>query len=186
MIELQRSEENMAAGLVIFWCNDQGRASEVARFFAANVTPEYISHSELQGDRAQSPNEWRNDLPAVLRREVELRLHYSDDYPPLATSQPVAVAEQNGVIIALALVTFVGDAPIPFAIVEDLIVARDHRKKGIGKVVMDWIVAEALARGVSRLFLESGKNNHSAHHFFEREGFEICSIVMMRSLVELG
>ncbi len=48
--------------------------------------------------------------------------------------------------------------------------------------VLDWITAEAMRFGCARLFLESGVQNHRAHEFFEREGFAICSVVMMKPL----
>jgi ribosomal protein S18 acetylase RimI-like enzyme len=172
----------MATNHKIFWCGDPQRAAELAAFFAANVQPAYISHSELQGDRALGPSEWRDGLPELLRREIEPRLHDTRDGAPPITSRPVMVIEEDGALAALALVTFAGEQPVPFAVIEDLVVASAGRGHGIGKAAMDWIAAESMARDIRRLFLESGKDNHRAHHFFEREGFEICSVVMMRSL----
>jgi GNAT superfamily N-acetyltransferase len=173
----------MATNRKIFWCGDPQRAGELAAFFVANVQPTYISHSELQGDRALGPSEWRDGLPELLQREIEPRLHDNRGGTPATTSRPVMVIEEEGVLVALALVTFAGGQPVPFAVIEDLVVAGAGRGHGVGKEAMDWIAAEATARGIRRLFLESGKDNHRAHHFFEREGFEICSVVMMRSLV---
>jgi GNAT superfamily N-acetyltransferase len=85
-------------------------------------------------------------------------------------------------LVGLSFVTFAGSAPVPFAIVEDLIVDPARRNCGLGKAMMDWIVAEALSRDIRRLFLESGLRNKRAHDFFEREGFHPTSVVMMRSL----
>ena len=48
--------------------------------------------------------------------------------------------------------------------------------------MVDWIFNEALKEGIKRAFLESGKENHDAHHFFERNGFHQVSIVMMADL----
>ena len=172
----------MADNLRIAWSGEPRRAPELADFFAGNVGPEYISHSELQGPRALSPDRWAENLRELLRAELEPRLHDTGARAPAATSRPVAIVEADAGIAALALVTFAGGAPVPFAVIEDLVVAPAQRSRGIGKALMDWIAAEARARGLYRLFLESGKNNRRAHHFFEREGFETCSIVMMRSL----
>jgi GNAT superfamily N-acetyltransferase len=153
----------------------------LASFFARNVDPEYISHSELQGQRAPWPGEWDPNLVQIVRDEIEPRLAATKDGAPEVTSRPVLVAEENGTVIGLALVTFAGTAPVPFANIEDVIVAPARRGRGIGKVLMNWIATEALARNICRLFLESGINNERAHHFFEREGFHIMSVVMMRS-----
>jgi GNAT superfamily N-acetyltransferase len=161
------------------WCGTAGRARELADFFADNVGPEYISHAELQGGRALSPTEWRPDLREVLRAELEARLATATPGP---TSQPVAIAEDAGVLAALAFVTFAGAAPVPFAIVEDLIVGPAARGRGVGKAMLDWIAGEARTRGIRRLFLESGLTNERAHAFFEREGFRPTSVVMMREL----
>ncbi len=153
------------------WCGTASRAAELAAFFARNVGPDYISHAELQGGRALSPTEWRPDLVEILRTEIEIRL----------ARETIAVVEEGG-LLALAFVTLADEAAVPFAVVEDLIVAPETRGRGIGKMMLDWIATEARARGIRRLFLESGINNEQAHAFFEREGFRPTSVVMMREL----
>ena len=164
--------------LSITWCDTPLRAPELADFFAGNVGPDYISHAELQGGRALSPSAWRPDLRDVLRAEMAPRLggaHWPD-------GKPIAVAEREGALVALAYVAFAGSASVPFAIVEDLIVAPATRGRGVGHAMLDWIAAEARAHGIRRLFLESGIANKRAHDFFEREGFRPTSVVMMKSL----
>jgi GNAT superfamily N-acetyltransferase len=47
------------------------------------------------------------------------------------------------------------EAAVPFAVVEDLIAPPEARGRGVGKAMLDWIAAEARARGVRRLFLEA-------------------------------
>ncbi|MGO4711071.1 GNAT family N-acetyltransferase [Bradyrhizobium sp. 2TAF24] len=168
--------------LDIRWCDEPARAQELAEFFASHVTPAYISHSELQGRRAIAPTRWRDKLPDVIRAELQPRLTRDQHGIGAGSHQPVLVTETDDGLVALALVTFATDAPIPFATVEDLIVAPSERAKGIGTTVIEWIAAEARERRIRRLFLESGVHNERAHHFFERSGFEICSVVMMRSL----
>ena len=168
--------------LTIGWCADPGRSRELAAFFAAHVDPHYISHSELQGLRALSPDRWRDDLPDVFHREIEPRLRQTAAGPPGRASQPILTAEQDGALVGLSFVTFAGQAGVPFAIVEDLVVLPAMRSQGIGKAILDWIAGEARTREIGRLFLESGVRNERAHHLFEQEGFHIVSVVMMRSL----
>jgi|SRR4051812_1162661 GNAT superfamily N-acetyltransferase len=168
----------MADGISIAWCGTPARAAELAGFFARHVGPDYISHAELQGHRALSPTEWRPDLRDVLRAEMAPRLLGA----PGPDGTPIAVAEDGGGLVALAYGAFAASAPVPFAIVEDLIVSPATRGRGVGKAVLDWIAAEARAHGIRRLFLESGANNERAHAFFEREGFRPTSVVMMKSL----
>jgi len=158
--------------ITVTWCGTPSRAAELAAFFARNVGPDYISHAELQGGRALSPTEWRPNLVEILRAEVEARL----------ARGTLAVAEEGTALLALAFVTLADEALVPFAVVEDLIVAPETRGRGVGKMMLDWIAAEARARGIRRLFLESGISNERAHAFFEREGFRQTSVVMMREL----
>jgi GNAT superfamily N-acetyltransferase len=169
-------------GLAISWCSDAKRTRELAVFFAENVDPHYISHSELQGPRALSPTEWRDQLPEVLEAEIAPRLESIERQPPSRSSLPILIAEQDGALVGLSFVTFAGEAGVPFGIVEDLIVSPAMRGRGIGKAILDWIAQEARARDIGRLFLESGVHNERAHHLFEQQGFHIVSVVMMRSL----
>src|ERR1041385_3739046 len=172
----------MLEHLQIFWCDNPGRARELAAFFSQNVDPEYISHSELQGLRAVSQNRWSDNLTEILREEIEPRLVQPEQITPGPISQPILVAEIRGAVVGLSFVTFVGDARVPFAILEDVIVVRSMRGQGIGKTILDWIAAEARLREIGRLFLESKVQQERTHHFFEREGFQVCSFVMLRSL----
>ncbi len=169
----------MVDSLSIAWCGTVSRASELADFFAGNVGPDYISHAELQGGRALSPTEWRPNLREILRAQIEPRLVAGSPGPD---SKPIAAAERDGALVALAYITFAGSAPVPFAVVEDLIVSSGARGGGVGKAMLDWIAAEGRMRGIRRLFLESGITNKRAHGFFEREGFRPTSVVMMKSL----
>ena len=162
----------MSGKTTVAWCGTLSRAAELAAFFARNVGPDYISHAELQGCRALSPTEWRPDLVEILRAEIDERL----------ARGTIAVAEEEGALLGLAFVTFADEAPVPFAVVEDLIVAPETRGRGVGKAMLDWIATQARARGIRRLFLESGANNERAHGFFKREGFRPTSIVMMKEL----
>jgi len=104
----------------------------------------------------------RLNLVQIVQDEVERR--------------PVLVAEDNGAVVAIALVSYAET----YATIEDIIVSPSG--VGIGKEIMDWIATEALSPGIHRIFLESGINNERAHRFFEREGFHATSVVMMRFL----
>lgn len=72
------------------------------------------------------------------------------------------------------------EASVPFGIVEDIVVDRSRRGKGIGETVMRWIIDTFQRAGIRRVFLESGLSNKGAHYFFERLGFKTVSVSMMR------
>jgi GNAT superfamily N-acetyltransferase len=158
----------------IGWCTDRKDADRLADFFARNVTQSYISHSELQFGRAPAPDKWISDLPAKFKAEIEQRLPFK----PGAELRVVS-AFSGEELVGLAYVTFNLTVPIPFMVLEDIVVARGQRGSGIGQQLLDWIFAQARQEGIKRAFLESGKDNHDAHHFFERNGFHQVSIVMM-------
>lgn len=169
----------------IRWCSDPERASELARFFCSNAGPDYISHSELMGARALSPQDWRPGLARLLEQEIEPRLRaVQNSLPPDENSRPILVVENGQELVGLAFVSFAGDAPRPFAVVEDLLVEASCRGSGLGKAILDWITSEAVARNCRRLFVESGKKNIRAHRFFTREGFATPSVVMMKCLID--
>src|ERR1043165_4393536 len=92
--------------LTINWCGDVARSRELGGFFAQNVDAQYISHSELQGQRALSPGQWCDGLPDILSREIESRLGQAAGQAPARTSQPILVAEKQGALVGLSFVTF--------------------------------------------------------------------------------
>jgi GNAT superfamily N-acetyltransferase len=159
----------------IAWCLDDRMADRIAAFFETNITSSYISHSELQGGRALAPDRWNPDLRATFRQELLVRLKL-----PHGAAIRVATAFAGNDLMCIAYVTFNKEVSIPHVIVEDIVVDGALRGQGIGQHMLDWIFARAKEEGITRAFLESGNTNHSAHKFFERNGFRQVSIVMMK------
>jgi GNAT superfamily N-acetyltransferase len=58
--------------------------------------------------------------------------------------------------------------------VDDLSTDEQHRSKGYGKLLLDWLKAEAKAHGCEQLHLDSGVQRERAHRFYFREGLTIC------------
>lgn len=158
------------------WCVEPRAVDQLAQFFATNVTQSYISHSELQFGRAKTPDSWSPNLSEILEAEIFERI------TAVSLEKRVAAAHVDDELVGIAFVYLNRDVPIPFAIVEDLTIGANQRGHGIGQAFMDWILAEAKSHGMVRAFLESGLDNHKAHHFFERNGFKQVSIVMMAEL----
>ena len=59
--------------------------------------------------------------------------------------------------------------------VDDLSTDDRYRSKGHGKVLLDWLKAEAKAHGCAQLHLDSGVQRESAHRFYFRERLVISS-----------
>jgi ribosomal protein S18 acetylase RimI-like enzyme len=57
------------------------------------------------------------------------------------------------------------------ALFEDLVVAPDHRKRGIGEALLKHVVATARAEGVLRITLLTDMQNERAQAMYRRAGF---------------
>ena len=166
-----------------FWCSDPSEAKNLAQFFILNISLEYISHSELQSERVGVDGNWAPDLEQNIIREIRSRVRETKGNVPVGLdSAPIMVARTAERVVGLAMVSFFPTANIPHVIVEDLVVGAGERGNGIGQRMLDWIMVEARRVGCARAFLESGCHNAAAHEFFERQGFEICSLVFMKPL----
>lgn len=65
-------------------------------------------------------------------------------------------------------------------LVEQIAVAPDARRKGVGRALMQ--SARDLARElqVDEIMLDTWEANHAAHEFFRAEGFEPCRLLFRR------
>jgi GNAT superfamily N-acetyltransferase len=162
------------------WCRDAAQARRLARIFAQNITTSYISHSELQGFRAISPGRWSDDIAQQLEADVVSRVSNPLDAPDDGQTTLAVALIVDAIETGVFLVTFARNSARPFAVLEDMVVLPAARSHGYGSQFLKWIDKECAARGISRMFLESGIENDHAHHFFEREGFQKVSVVMMR------
>jgi len=66
-----------------------------------------------------------------------------------------------------------------YAFIEDLAVARDHRGKGIGTMLMETAKAWARQKGLGGLMLETQDVNLPACRFYHENGFEIGAVDTM-------
>jgi ribosomal protein S18 acetylase RimI-like enzyme len=57
------------------------------------------------------------------------------------------------------------------ALFEDLVVAPEHRKRGIGEALLKYVVAQARAEGVLRITLLTDMQNERAQAMYRRVGF---------------
>ncbi len=69
---------------------------------------------------------------------------------------------------------------------DNLVVDRDRRSGGIGKLMMDWIEAEARRLGCLMLKLEAYAERTRTRAFYRREGYGEPGIVMIKTLPALG
>lgn len=85
----------------------------------------------------------------------------------------VVVARRERRIAAFAIMQFGDDV----AHLNLLAVGPAHRRQGIGRQLLDWLVATAMAAGIFRITLELRTGNETARIFYERLGFEQNGVI---------
>jgi len=85
------------------------------------------------------------------------------------------VCDDAGEIIATALVCLCQDVMFdnqPFALVENVVVSSDYKRKGIGKNMMDYIEVFCLEQDCSKIMLLTSSENRDARSFYTAMGYD--------------
>lgn len=96
------------------------------------------------------------------------------------------VAEQDGRVVGYAYGTIEGIDFMalrgPAAVLHDLIVDAEYRDRGVGRALLEAILAAFASSRAPRVVLSTAQRNESAQRFFERMGFRRTMIEMTREL----
>lgn len=127
------------------------------------------------------------DLEALVRLLGEIHVGESEIDPPgeakaasvfdAVLAQPgrtLLVAEEAGRVVGSADVLVVPNlthGAAPWAIVENVVVAEESRRKGIGRSLMQEAIALARATGCYKVQLLSNRKRNEAHLFYLGLGF---------------
>lgn len=134
--------------------------------------PEYISHGEMQMGVGEG----------VIRNGV-LEAHTAPDgrekwmkyiHEHIEDSSFAEVwkaVSDEGEIIGFTVADIEEDGDAPFGMVCDVLVKEGCRSQGTGAALLQTAIDWLRSRGVKDIYLESGKDNHAAHRFFEKRGF---------------
>jgi ribosomal protein S18 acetylase RimI-like enzyme len=68
----------------------------------------------------------------------------------------------------------------PAGVLYDIVVDPDHRRLGVGRVLLDAVLEALAARGAPRVLLSTAARNLPAQRLFERAGFRHTMIEMTR------
>ncbi|MEJ2685167.1 MAG: GNAT family N-acetyltransferase [Candidatus Sulfobium sp.] len=102
-----------------------------------------------------------------------------------AGSSAVFVAEDAGTIVGMcsvqALVSTAEGGPV--GLVEDMIVKRRYRRRGIGKAILSEIVRWSGEKKMTRLQLLRDADNADALEFYRDNGWSHTSLVCMRKQI---
>jgi GNAT superfamily N-acetyltransferase len=97
----------------------------------------------------------------------------SDAYLERVGAENVWVAESDGSIAGLAGLIVDGSR----GEIEPVVVAAGHRGRGIGRALVEAVVAEARRRGLRQLKVRPVARNEAALAFFQRSGFDVLGHV---------
>lgn len=160
--------------------NTKERAREAADFFACNLSVPYISHGDIIDERAIDTVTWSPDVSEVFYADALVAV--SNAASPLADGLHLYAAINTNQIVGIMLIEFVTGRRNRIAFLHDIIVSQSSRGKGVGGAMLAWLDALIGQAGdIGKLFIESGTDNHDAHHFFHNRGFHQTSIVMLKT-----
>lgn len=124
------------------------------------------------------------DLPALLDLYAEL---HPDDSPPttrtaLAVWRAIEAQAGRTILVAQAAETVVGtvDCAVlpnltrgarPFMLIENVVVAAEYRRAGVGSALLAAAVRLARQAGCYKVQLLSRAERHAAHTFYQSCGF---------------
>jgi len=123
----------------------------------------FTQEAELSPD----PQKQRRALEIILRDASRARIY---------------VARDGGAIVAMAALHFTTSTAEggKVAWFEDCIVRPEHRRKGIGKDLLEFVIAQARAEGALRVMLLTDGDNASAQALYRKSGFRDSAMLAMR------
>lgn len=136
------------------------------------VHTEYISHGEIQMGVGVMDDEHR---AAVAPDAREKWMAYILQHIEQKSIAEVWKAVDEGRIVGFVVADIEEDGDAPFGMVCDVLVREDYRGHGAGAALLQTAIDWLRSRGIKDIYLESGKDNHAAHRFFEKRGFNHIS-----------
>jgi GNAT superfamily N-acetyltransferase len=65
---------------------------------------------------------------------------------------------------------------------DNVIVDEKHRSQQVGKLLCDWVIAEAKSKGCKTAMLDAYVENRNGHRFYFREGYIIRGFHFLKSI----
>jgi GNAT superfamily N-acetyltransferase len=139
----------------------------------ASTHPGYISFSELQegvalDEQTLSPH----------RREL-WQEEFSDLFANYPEGQFVAEDVERGLVVGFQVVEKVERRYARYGILQDFCLLPAYRGGGVGRQLFQAALDQLAQDGISRIFFESGYENHSFHEWAARWGFKPISVYFM-------
>lgn len=137
-----------------------------------DVHREYISHGEIQMGVGEGKIEDGVLVAAPARLARAKWMKYIDAHiADKETSNVWKALDIDGALAGFCVADIQEDGDEPFGMVCDVLVKEEFRGAGVGGSLLQTAIDWLRSKGVKDIYLESGKNNHAAHRFFENRGF---------------
>ena len=149
-------------------------AEVLADLFIGHITahPEYISHGEIQMGVGEG---FVQDGSFIVRPAPDAREKWMKYILETLSNDSIVgvwkAVDDKGIIMGFCIADIEGDMDAPFGMVCDILVNPQCRGGGVGNTLLQTAIDWFRAKGIQDIFLESGKDNHNAHRFFEKRGF---------------
>lgn len=158
---------------------------KLTSYFIDNLRrhPEYISHGEIQMGVGVATSDMSGAFKGQASPDAEMmwRKYITDKISSDDAVVYVAEADDRR-WLGFTVVDIEEDGAAPFGMICDLLVFPENRTAGVGSALLKQGMAWLRDRGIKDVYLESGKDNHDAHHYFERRGFEhVSNIYKLKS-----
>ena len=124
------------------------------------------------------------DIPQLLELYKELQPHD----PPIDTGMAITifektanhgviyfVADNGGLIVGscyIAIIPNITKQCSPIGFIENVVIASEYQRRGIGSKLMDAAIEHAKENGCYKVTLQSGAKRVGAHKFYEAAGFD--------------
>jgi GNAT superfamily N-acetyltransferase len=97
----------------------------------------------------------------------------------------IKVAEVDGKVVGMCSAQLLISTAqgTPAALVEDMVISENHRRKGIGRRLMQAIETWARSRGATRLQLLTDQTNAAAFNFYQRMGWRSTQLLCLRRML---
>ena len=149
-------------------------APTLADIFMGHISAhtEYISHGEIQMGVGEGvvKDGVLVAQPAPDGRQKWMK-YIKEHIADSSFAEVWKAVEDDGEIVGFAVADIEDDGDAPFGMVCDVLVKEDYRGHGAGAALLQKAIDWLRSRSVKYIYLESGKNNHAAHRFFEKRGF---------------
>jgi GNAT superfamily N-acetyltransferase len=121
----------------------------------------------LEAELSPDPEKQKRALEVILQDESRARIY---------------VARNGGRIVAMAALHFTTSTAEggKVAWFEDCIVRPEHRRKGVGKALLAYVIAQATAEGALRVMLLTDGDNAAAQALYRKSGFRDSAMLAMR------